>query len=461
MGTPHVAKRRMGRSGRAGAGRHRGAAPARVQAHRALASVLRDGRSLDAAVSLATGGLDDRRDRALARELASGVLRWLPRLDAILAALLERPLPARELDVRLALLIGLYQILHTRVPDHAAVNETVSLVRELGKAWATGLANGALRALLRERERIVARAERTEEGRHAHPSWLVASTRDAWPQRWRRILQANNERAPMALRVNARRVERDAYLSRLAEGGIRAEPVEGVAHGVVLDAPCDVAELPGFGEGMVSVQDAAAQLAAPLLAPAPGDRVLDACAAPGGKSAHLLELQPECAELVALDVDAARLERLRTNLARLGLRAQTRIGDARDPRQWWDARPFERILVDAPCSGTGVIRRHPDIKVLRRAGDLDTLCETQAQLLDALWPLLADRGALLYATCSYLQRENDRTIAAFLAGHPQAAVHPISLAWGRATSHGWQILPGEGPGEGGMDGFYYALLGKP
>jgi len=184
---------------------------------------------------------------------------------------------------------------------------------------------------------------------------------------------------------------------------------------------------------------------------------LDACAAPGGKSAHLLELEPRCAELLALDVDRARLDRLRENLARLGLEASTRLADAGDPQRWWDGKPFDRVLLDAPCSGTGVVRRHPDIKALRRPGDIDVMRKTQERLLSALWPLLADQGALLYATCSYLPRENDEVIAKFLASHPSAAIRPISLAWGRATSHGWQILPGEG----GMDGFYYALLGKP
>jgi 16S rRNA (cytosine967-C5)-methyltransferase len=298
---------------------------------------------------------------------------------------------------------------------------------------------------------------RTEQGRHAHPSWLIEATRDAWPDRWRRVLEANNERAPMALRVNARRLGRDEYLARLAERGLRAEALEGLSHGVVLATPCDVMELPGFEEGLVSVQDAAAQLAAPLLAPVPGARVLDACAAPGGKSAHLLELEPRCAELVALDVEAERVERMRENLARLGLAASTRVADASEPQRWWDGQPFERILLDAPCSATGVIRRHPDVKVLRRPSDVETMRATQARLLAALWPLLADQGALLYATCSYLPRENDEVIAEFVASRPEVAVHPIRLAEGRSTSHGWQILPGEG----GMDGFYYALLGKP
>ena len=422
----------------------------------AITSVLRDGRSLNRCLEEALVELGDPRDRALVRELSFGVVRWLPRLQLTLDALVERPLRAKHTPVRVALLLGLYQLLYTRVPEHAAVNESVALVHRAGKGWATGLVNGVLRSFLRRRERILARVDVSEEGRLAHPGWIIDATRDTWRDDWQHILESNNERPPMALRVNALQKSRDAYLEALRENGIASSRVEHTEFGVLMDRPRDVTILPGFDDGLVSVQDGAAQLAAGLLDPRPGMRVLDACAAPGGKTAHLLEYERDIAHMVAVDCERARLERVEHNLDRLGLEAELVCDDACDTARWWDGEAFDRILVDAPCSGFGVMRRHPDIKLHRRPGDIDALVDTQSRLLESLWPLLADQGLLLYATCSYLPRENDQVIEQFLANRSDALGTPLKRAWGRTTVHGRQVLPGENA----MDGFYYALLGK-
>ena len=429
----------------------------RLAAVHALLGVIRDGRSLDNALEPRLAELADRRDRALLQALAYGVLRDYFRLEAIVGKLLDKPLRARDLDLRLALYTGLYQLLAMRVPDHAAVAETVGLAGALNKAWARGLLNGVLRQFLRNGSAILAAIEQDEVARTSHPAWLLALLKQDWPKDWQAIVEANNTPAPMTLRVNARQQDRAAYQARLAACGIRAVPAPHTEEGLTLEQPVDVDNLPGFDEGAVSVQDAAAQLAAPLLAPQPGERVLDACAAPGGKAAHLLEWQPEIGELVALDNTPHRLQRLRDTLDRLGLTAACQLGDAADPASWWDGEPFDRILLDAPCSATGVIRRHPDIKLLRRDDDLPRLARTQRQILHALWPLLRPGGILLYATCSVLQQENSQQIERFLANRPDTQGETFTADWGRPLPAGRQILPGEN----GMDGFYYARISKP
>ncbi len=420
-----------------------------------VVAMLGQGRSLTACLREHTAGLDDR-DRAFARELCYGVARWLPRLQACLDMLVEKPLREKETVVRAILLLGLYQLMYTRVAEHAAVAESVSLARRAGKHWAAGLVNGVLRSFQRRRPQLMADLDGSAEGRYAHTSWLVTATRDAWPHQWRRILESNNARPPLSLRVNARRCSREQYLADLSRNGIAASPVAHTTHGLRLHEARDVNAIPGFGDGLVSVQDGAAQLAAGLLDVRPGMRVLDACAAPGGKSAHILEQQPAVGELVCVDRDADRLLRVEQNLRRLSMDATLVRADAGEPGDWWNGESFHRILVDAPCSGSGVIRRHPDIKFHRRLEDLDELSATQARLLDTLWPLLAPRGRLLYATCSYLPRENDHVLADFLAKQPGATGDPMPYAWGRATGYGRQVLPGEEM----MDGFYYALLGR-
>ena len=409
-----------------------------------------------------TAALDDglpqaaERDRALVQELCYGTLRAWPRLQRIAASLLRKPLGKKDADVQALILLGLHQLSAMRIPAHAAVAETVGAVNALGKGWARGLVNAVLRNFQRQAEELLAAADASEPGRWAHPQWLIDSVRTAWPDDWQQILTANNERAPMTLRVNTRRQSRADYLCRLEQAGIAAEATTHSDCGIRLRSPCDVTQLPGFSEGAVSVQDEAAQLAAQLLDARPGQRVLDVCAAPGGKTAHILEGSDDI-ELLAVDIEARRLQRVTDNLQRLGLRAEVRSGDARRPDDWWDGRPFERILLDAPCSASGVIRRHPDIKLLRRPGDIETLLELQGEILRAIWPLLAPGGMLLYATCSVQPPENEQRITAFLAERSDAEGRPQAADWGRGSGIGRQILPG---GMAQMDGFYYACLHK-
>lgn len=426
----------------------------RVTAAFTLRAVLDEGRSLSAALPPALQRASAA-DRPLLQALCYGSLRWLTRLEALAARLLDKPLRTRDRDVHHLLLLGLFQLLYLDIPPHAAVSLTVEAAGALRKPWARGLLNGALRRFLREREALLAAVDESESAALAHPLWLLERLAQDWPQRWRAIAEANNAHPPMTLRVNLRRGDREDALSALAAAGITARPAECSASAVMLDAPVGVERLPGFAEGRLSVQDAAAQLAAGLLQLAPGQRVLDACAAPGGKTGHLLESCPEI-DLLAIDNDATRLERVRDNLQRLELAATLQPGDAGCPDAWWDGRPFDRILLDAPCSGSGVIRRHPDIKHLRRADDIPALAAQQARLLRALWPLLAPGGILVYATCSVFSAENTAQIDTFLDDEPQAQAIPIDAAWGQAAGAGRQILPGEC----GMDGFYYALLRK-
>lgn len=414
------------------------------------------GRSLGSTLEPGVGNLHDSRERAFARELCYGVLRWLPRLAAVLEQLLRRPLRERDVAVRVLLLMGLYQLLFLRVPAHAAVAATVRVARGLPQPWASGLVNAVLRTFQRERQRILAHIERDPAAVWAHPAWLIDEVRVAWPEDWRRVLAANNDHPPMTLRVNARRGTRRDYLQTLAGRGLTAYPAAYTDQGVTLAQPIEVERLPGFTEGLVSVQDGAAQLAAGLLGLQPGQRVLDACAAPGGKTAHLLEREPGLARLVAIDRDPARIPLLEDNLRRLGLVADVVCADATEPARWWDGVPFDRILLDAPCSATGVIRRHPDIKLHRRPADIAAVGAVQARLLDSLWPLLAPHGMLLYATCSILPQENRAQIEGFLARHADAHAPPTEVGWGRPGPPGRQILAGED----GMDGFYYAVLAK-
>ncbi len=392
-------------------------------------------------------------DRALVAELCFGTCRWFHRLDFQLGRLLASPLKGRDADLRSLLLIGLYQLVEMRIPAHAAVASTVEAARSLGKPWATGLMNGLLRAFLRRRDELDAAADAVPAVRHAHPAWLVERLQLAWPDRWQAVLAGANARPPMALRVNLLRQSRDEYLRTLESGGIAAHEIADVPAGVVLERPVEIFALPGFADGAASVQDAAAQLAVPLLGTAPGDRVLDACAAPGGKTAHLLERCPD-ARVTAVDIDPARLERVRENLGRLGLHADVVEGDAERPAGPWAEQSYDRILLDVPCTATGVIRRHPDIKLLRRAGDPAAMAARQARILDAVWPLLRPGGILLYVTCSLLPDENDEQIARFLARSSDARPIAIEASWGHARGAGRQTLPGEG----GMDGFFYARL---
>lgn len=434
------------------------AAAARARAARVVLAV-RHGRSLDTTLAEAFTQLpaELERERALIQELSYGAIRWHYQLAQLVAEWLDRPLKPKDDDLAALLAIGLYQLLYMRLGAHAAVNETVEATAVLDKPWAKGMVNAVLRRALRERESIDTRLAGDETLALAHPRWLLERLKAAWPQHWRATAQANNARPPLTLRVNRARTSRADYLARLAEAGIAAHAPADIDDAVVLETPLPVERLPGFADGLVSVQDGAAQLAAALLDVAPGQRVLDACAAPGGKAAHVLELEPG-ADLTAIDIDAARLERVRDTFARLGLRGRIVCGDAAEPGRWWDGRPFERILLDAPCSGSGVIRRHPDIRLHRTHADLGRLAATQARLLDALWPLLAPGGKLLYVTCSVLPEENHLQIAQFCARTPgvrtAAPPHPALARYAHADGLGFQLLPGAHE----LDGFYFAAL---
>lgn len=427
----------------------------RLAAARALAAVLSGKASLNSSLPAQLDKVEDR-DRGLVQDLAFGTARWQPRLDLLAAQLLQKPFKAADSDVQALLLVGLYQLFYTRIPAHAAIGETVGCADKLKKPWAKGLLNAVLRRAQREGEGILAGMARDPVVRTAHPRWLQKSLKAFWPEQWEAICAANNAHPPMILRVNRRHHSRDAYLALLAEAGIAASPCRYSRDGILLAEACDVRGLPGFAEGWVSVQDEAAQLAADLLELAPGQRVLDACCAPGGKTCHLLEAEAGLGEVVAIDLEEKRLARVRENLERLGLDARLIACDARDTASWWDGKPFQRILLDAPCSATGVIRRHPDIKLTRQADDIPALAALQSELLDALWPTLEVGGMLLYATCSSLPTENTDVIDAFLARTPGARELDLATEAGLRQSHGRQLLAQEG----GHDGFYYAKLIK-
>jgi 16S rRNA (cytosine967-C5)-methyltransferase len=424
----------------------------RLIAARTLSRVLQDGQSLTTALEAALQTVESGKDRAFIQALCYGVCRTYHRLDFILSELLDKPL--RDLDVKALVLVGLYQLKYLRVKPHAAVSETVLAARK--KPWAKALINALLRGYLREQDGLEQKADKVQYAAVSHPDWLIKQIEQDWPQQAQHILLENNQPPPMALRVNLARISRDQYLQQLSEQGIEAVTVGFCPSAIMLEKPVTVDLLPGFAEGLVSVQDTAAQLAAGLLDVLAGSRVLDVCAAPGGKAAHILEYQPQLKELVAVDVDASRMQRVSDTLQRLKLPATLVVGDAANPQDWWDGQLFDRVLLDAPCSALGVIRRHPDIKLLRRAEDIKPLQALQLSILHAVWPLLAPGGIMLYATCSILKQENEQHIEVFLAAHPDAVELPIDAAWGFAGSHGRQIMTGESA----MDGFYYARLGK-
>ena len=424
----------------------------RLHAARVLSRVFQDGQSLTAALDALLVTVESGKDRAFIQALCYGVCRTYHRLDFILSELLDKPL--KDLDVKALALVGLYQLKYMRVKPHAAVSETVLAAQK--KPWAKALINALLRSYLRDQDSLEQRADNVQCAAVSHPDWLIKQFELDWPQQVRQIFLENNRQPPMGLRVNLARISREQYLQQLTGAGIEAVAVTFCPSALILDKPVAVDLLPGFTDGLVSVQDTAAQLAAGLLNVQPGQRVLDICAAPGGKAAHILEHQPQLKELVAVDVDASRMQRVSDTMQRLKLPATLVVGDAANPQDWWDGQLFDRILLDAPCSALGVIRRHPDIKLLRRAEDIKPLQALQQNILCAVWPLLAPGGVMLYATCSILKQENEQQIDAFLAEHADAVELPIDAAWGLAGSHGRQIMTGESD----MDGFYYARLAK-
>lgn len=429
-------------------------------AARAVAAVVAEGRSADAA--LAAG--DNPGDRSAVRAIALGTLRWYLRLAPAVGELLARPAAALPPSVHALLVAGAHQIEYSRSAPQASVHLAVDAVRALGQPRLAGLVNAVLRRFAAGRVALLARVDTDTAARTAHPGWLVAALERDWPEASASVLAANNAHPPMTLRVDRQRGTAAAYVEELAAAGIAARALAWRDTAVELGRPQSVAALPGFAEGRVSVQDAGAQLAAPLLGARPGMSVLDACAAPGGKTGHLLEHTPGLGTLVAADDDAARLDRVRANLGRLGREAQCVLADLRDPSGAGalGGAVFDRVLLDAPCSATGVVRRHPDIKLLRRESDIAALAATQLALLRACFARLAAGGRLVYCTCSLLRTENDGVIGELLASEP--AARPV--AWPAelprppgavACRHGVQLLPGA---EAGTDGFYYACLEK-
>jgi len=424
----------------------------RAAAARCLAAVV-GGASLNQQIPLLEGRVKER-DRSLYRQLCYGTVRLYPQLNAIASQLLAKPLKNKDRDIAMLILCGGYQLSDTRIPEHAAVSATVAATKELKKPWAKALVNGVLRQWQRQGESLKDNLE--DFATAAHPRWLYQAISTAWPQQAASVLQENNRQPPLCLRVNRAHCSQDQYLELLQQQGIGAQRCDYASEGVRLASPVGVEQLPHFADGWASVQDEAPQLSASLLELAPGQRVLDACCAPGGKSCHILESEPQLAELVALDIDPERLPRVRENLQRLQLSATVLAGDAAAVDSWWDGLPFQRILLDAPCSATGVIRRNPDIKLHRSPADIDALTQLQDDILQALWQTLAPGGLLLYATCSILPRENSQQVARFCQQRDDAEHLPITADWGLACDYGRQLLPQAD----GHDGFFYALLRK-
>lgn len=428
---------------------------ARTAATRVITQILHNQGSLSSLLPSISQQVAEN-DRPLLQELCFGTCRYHPQLQAYTECLLDKPLRAKDNDVQALLLLGLYQLLHTRIPDHAAIGETVEITRQIKKPWATKLVNGVLRQFQRDSDKINEFLAENRAFQSNHPAWLEGMLRKNWPAQIESITTANNQHPPFTLRLNLHKQLRNTYLQQLADLHIAAKPTPFSPYGVTLEQACDPRNLPGFAEGWISVQDEAAQLSADLLQLSANIRVLDACAAPGGKTGHLLELEPSL-KVTALDVEERRLQRVRENLARLNANADIRCGDGTRPQDWWDGELFDRILLDAPCSATGIIRRHPDIKVLRTPEEIARLAELQGQLLDSLWPLLKPGGILLYATCSVMPRENTQVVEAFLKRQSAAQHEPIAANWGITQPCGRQLLPQSE----GHDGFYYARLRKP
>ncbi|AUQ26955.1 16S rRNA (cytosine(967)-C(5))-methyltransferase RsmB [Dickeya zeae] len=414
-----------------------------------LLQVVEQGQSLSQLLPALQRDISER-DRGLLQEICFGVLRVLPQLDWYLRQLMAKPLIGKQKVLHYLLMVGLYQLIHTRIPPHAALAETVNGAVALKRPQLKGLINGVLRQFQREQEALQQRLQ-NNPAHYSHPDWLLQRLKKAYPGQWEQIVDANNQHPPMWLRVNRRHHTREAYLALLQEKGIEAHPHAHYPDAIRLSTPCAVSLLPGFEQGFVTVQDASAQGCIHWLSPQDHEDILDLCAAPGGKTTHILEAAPH-ARVLAVDVDEQRLKRVRENLQRLNLHAEVKCGDGRTPAQWCGDKCFDRILLDAPCSATGVIRRHPDIKWLRRDSDIAELASLQNTILEAIWPRLKTGGTLVYATCSVLPEENCQQIADFLQRHADAML----VDTGTPASPGIQMLPAAEDG----DGFFYAKLVK-
>jgi len=427
----------------------------RQMAAEILGPLLRHQGSLNASLPSAITYCPER-DRGLLRQLCYGTMRDIAQLNIIASQLLRRPFKPVDFDVRALLLVGIYQLRSLRVPSHAAINETVDAAHGLNKSWAAKVINGVLRNYQRQQDDLEALVQESDAGRYNHPEWFVRKVENNWPEHWQQILDGNNDpEAPLTLRVNQTQISRTDYLAMLAEEGISADATPYSEQGIMLQEALDVVALPGYSEGLFSVQDEAAQLSASLLDLQPGQRVLDACAAPGGKLCHILEHQPALAQVDAIELEERRINRVHENLRRLQLSANVQVADAAS-QDWWDGESYDRILVDAPCSATGVIRRNPDIKYLRKGEDITAIANIQLSILQNLWQMLTPGGKLLYATCSIFPQENERLIKRFISQQSDAQHLPLDAAWGIERPYGRQLFPQPGS----HDGFYYALLEK-
>jgi len=426
----------------------------RLAASRIILQVT-EGRSLSDCLDAALSSIKDLRDRALVQAICYGVCRFYPRLDVVLSHLLQKPMREKDSDVHALLLVGLYQLMEMRMPEYAAVTETVNATEKLKKPWARGLVNAILREYLRKKEILQKEIEQDEEAFYAHPDWWIQAMKKSWPDQWEKILNENNQHPPFALRINQKKMSREQYLEKLQLANLSAHVIPATHQGIILNEAISMDKLPGFYEGDISVQDGAAQLAAELLDLAPNQHVLDACAAPGGKLAHMLEVMPNLS-VIAVEKQASRIRLIQENLSRLKLQAECICADVSETEKWWNGKLFDRILLDAPCSASGVLRRHPDIKLLRTPSDILAFAAEQGKLMQALWPLLKPGGLLLYATCSVFPEENTKVMEDFLAIHADAKEEIITLSAGISCGTGRQILPGMQE----MDGFYYALIRK-
>tara|TARA_B100000029_G_scaffold300261_2_gene293203 strand:- start:249 stop:1550 length:1302 start_codon:yes stop_codon:yes gene_type:complete len=396
------------------------------------------------------------KDSSLIKEMLFGTFRWYIQLEYILEQLVENPLKKKDRLLKHLMMIGLYQLIYMRIPNHAVVSETVQTCERINMKWAKGLVNAVLRKYIREAKRINLKIDKNETVKFAHPNWLIKKIKTDWPDNWVKILIANNERPPMFLRVNKLRNNRKYYIDQLKKVNIEGVETEHSCHGILLKKPTNVDKLPGFSKGDSSVQDLAAQLAVELLDLKPNQRVLDACAAPGGKTSHILESEPKIESLTAIEKDKLRAKKLYGTLNRIGLYAHVKIEDIINTDKWWDGKKFDRIMLDAPCSATGVIRRHPEIKLLRTMDEIIEVNKLQTKLLTTLWDTLKDDGMLLYVTCSIFNQENRDLIKDFISNHSICYLKPITKKWGVDTGYGRQVLPGQD----NMDGFFYACLKK-
>ncbi|WP_283788763.1 16S rRNA (cytosine(967)-C(5))-methyltransferase RsmB [Bermanella sp. WJH001] len=427
----------------------------RALAALAMLDVVDEQKSLTSALAyFAKQGLEQ--DKPLLQSLCFGCSRYFFSINALSKILLDKPLPESARPIQALLWVGLYQLAHSDISEHAAINETVEACDQLKLGKFKGVLNAILRRFQREKTELLAGLTSSDVTLYEHPKWFIKLLKKNWPDQWQTICEQGNLQAPLCLRNNVRSQDRSDYLQTLSNHKIKAVSGKHALTSIYLEQACDVTQLPGFSDASCSVQDEAAQLAAQLLAPQKGERILDACSAPGGKTCHILEYADNQADVIALDADAKRLTRVTENLERLKLDAKVIQGEAQTPETWWDGNPFDRILLDVPCSATGVIRRHPDIKLLRKKEDIDNLAQLQGLILKKAWEMLRPGGTLLYATCSILSVENSDNISAFLADQHDAQLEPMTLSSGINTGFGWQLFPQAN----GHDGFFYALLKK-